>query len=671
MTMKFAALVVSVCLSPVAAYAQAPPSLTRQQRDLLQALVNAVDAAAAQPDTPEVTWQSHTMRASDGSHYVAFSMQPAAGSLPPGPVMLYLRLASVPGSGGPIERSAIREFLAGSRTDPRLLPKRGIAIGEMPVMGPTGSLGSVRQPTSTGSNEMRLMAKERENKRKEQEEREKQRRAELEGKSATVRELFPFEDFDLASNSTRHQARLITRAFTAGPGDYTLFAAWGDPSAPKPATTVKVFKRTLNFPTSSMTALAMSSVIVADDVRVREVPRPPAEQAANPYTIGATDITPAADAVFTRDERLAVAFQVINARPAETGKPDIAVTFRIVRVAGDRETPVASLNPQYYSADTLPADFDVRLGHPIFAAMSAPLTTLSRGDYRLKVQVSDRISGEVTGGDTDFRVVGTPLSLLSEAPSLAPAFRRETVLEAQTIAEIIQALTPASPSPALGRALAVATSGKFADLLVEEPVPAAESGIRTALTGLALFSIGDGSSAVQFQRALQQNAPAAPVQFLTGAARAMQSRDPDAIAAWQAALAATGAPAATSQLLAEAYLRRSEFPRAADVIAAAKNARPSVTWTRLSAAALIATRREAEAISLLESHLAANPDDQETRWLLLHARYGSLVRSASAPVATADRAVERDRFAAEARTYIDAKGANAALAAEWLKVISS
>ena len=65
----------------------------------------------------------------------------------------------------------------------------------------------------------------------------------------------------------------------------------------------------------------------------------------------------------------------------------------------------------------------------------------------------------------------------------------------------------------------------------EEPVASAEAGIRTALTGLALLSIGDGSAAAQFQRALDQNAPIAPTQFLLGAARAMQSRDPDAIAA--------------------------------------------------------------------------------------------------------------------------------------------
>ncbi len=48
--------------------------------------------------------------------------------------------------------------------------------------------------------------------------------------------------------------------------------------------------------------------------------------------------------------------------------PDLAVGFRIVRVSGDRESPVASLNPQYYNSTTLPPDFNLRQGHPLFAA---------------------------------------------------------------------------------------------------------------------------------------------------------------------------------------------------------------------------------------------------------------------------------------------------------------
>ena len=376
------------------------------------------------------------------------------------------------------------------------------------------------------------------------------------------------------------------------------------------------------------------------------------------------EIVPARTSRYGRENNLSLAFQVINAQSNDAGMPDLTVNFRIVRLNGERESAVASLKPQSYNATTLPPEFNLRLGHPIFAAVTAPLATLNRGEYRLKIAVQDRISNAVANTDADFSVIGTAASLLTEAPALGRPFRREVVLDQAVLAPVVDALTPPSPSPALTRALAIAKTGKPADLLVEEPVPPTEAGIRTALTGLALLSIGDASAAVQFQRALQQNAPVAPTQFLLGAARAMQARDPDAIAAWQAAIATGSAPAITAQLLIDTYLRRNDLQRATEL--AATNAPASAAWTRSIASVHIASKREADALALLDAHLAAQADDQDARWLLLHALYSQFARGGKAlPAADADR------FTRHARTYIDAKGANTALAEEWMKVISS
>jgi hypothetical protein len=671
MTTRLAASIVTVCLSAGPALAQAP-ALSRQQRELLQSLLNAVDTAAAQGSAEAQSakadhgkqWQTHVMRASDGSHYVAFTIVPPATTpLPPGPALLYIRLAtSNPQAAQRIaERSAIRDWLAGSRIDPRLLPRRGIAIGEMPVMGATGAMGSQRQPVTTGVNEMRLMALERERAKQKQEEQDKQRRAELEGKAAVTRELFPFEDFDLASQSIRDDGtRIITRAFTAGPGEYDLFVAWADTSNAKPAGTVRVLRQSLSLPPAATTGLTTGSIILADKVSVLAAPYSPAEQSAHPYSIGVMEIAPALDAVYTRDDFLSVAFQIINPRGSDTGMPDLAVGFRIVRVTAEREAPVASLNPQYYNASTLPADFDLRQGHPVFAAVSAPLASLGRGDYRLKIAINDRAAGTSAIADADFRVIGTPASLLAEAPPLGRPFSRDTALAPSALAPLVDALTPASPSPALSRALATARSGKLIDLLVEEPVPASEAGIRTALTGLALISVGDASAAVQLQRALLQNAPAAPVQYLIGAARALQNRDPDAIAAWQAAITTGQAPATTRQLLVETLLRRGENARAATVIAETSQAPASPAWNRLTAATQIANGRYADAIAVLDTHLAANAGDAEARWLLMHALFADVVKGGS-----------KDRFRNEAQRYIDSKAEQAELVSEWLRIVST
>lgn len=344
--------------------------------------------------------------------------------------------------------------------------------------------------------------------------------------------------------------------------------------------------------------------------------------------------------------------------------PDISVEFRIMRLAGERETQVATLKPQVYNATTLPADFNLRLGHPLFAAVTAPLASLARGDYRVKIQVSDRIANSATSIDGDFSIAATPASLLAEAPSLGPAFTRDPVFEPSALGAIVDALSPSAPSPALARALSVARTGRLVDLLVEEPVQASEAGIRTALTGLAYLSIGNASAAAQFQRALLQNAPLAVTQFLLGCSFALQSRDPDAVTAWQSAIGAGSAPALAKQFLLEAYLRRNDVARATDVARTAEAMTP--TWVRLTAATHILARRDTDAVALVTTRLAAAPDDQDARWLLLHALYSQFVRS-GAPLPGA----EAERFAKEARTYIDAKGINAGLAAEWLRIISS
>ena len=109
----------------------------------------------------------------------------------------------------------------------------------MPIFGPTGNLASTtRQPTSSGMTDLALIDLERKRERAKNEERERQRRAELEGKTAAVADVVPFEDFDLASRSIgAGGARVISRALTIGPGDYVLSVGWADPSAATPAST--------------------------------------------------------------------------------------------------------------------------------------------------------------------------------------------------------------------------------------------------------------------------------------------------------------------------------------------------------------------------------------------------------------------------------------------------
>ena len=659
MTTRLAASIVTVCLSAGAVLAQAPPPLSRQQRELLQRLVAEVDRGPATA-MPEPNWLVHVLRASDGSHYVAFSVAPPAQTLPATPVVLYVRLATavVPGETMVTERSIVREWLQGARVDPRMLPqRRGVAIGDMPPMG-AGAIG-VRGGTAIGSGDLQAMALERERSRQRREEEEKRRRAELEGSIVTESDRLPFEDFEVGFAATfADGTRAIQRALTAGPGRYELSVAWADASQPPSKAQYHVARRTLQLAPAAA-AFGLSSIIVADGISVRQAPYNALQQRAHPYTIGLTDITPARDTIFTPSQQIAVAFQIVNPTSSTAGKPDVRISPRITRLSGAREEPVASLSPLVFDAATLPPDFDVRLGHPLIAAFAAPLATIPRGDYRLLVAAEDRIASTVVSARTEFSVIGTPDSLLAEAPSLAPRFKAAEVFDRPVIDEVLDRLAAPGASPAVRRGLESARAGRFADLLVADLVPDSEQGTRAALSGLALLSLANPAAAVEFQRALQLQAPAAAVQFLMGAARAVGGRDVEAIATWEAARQAGFPRPIIDRFIAEAYLRQKDFVRAA----AAIGDRPSDSASMATfAATRIGMRRPAEAIAVIETLLGERPDDADARWLLLHALYAQFVggdRSAGA------------RLRAEAQRYIDTKGQHGRLASEWLKVVTS
>jgi hypothetical protein len=79
------------------------------------------------------------------------------------------------------------------------------------------------------------------------------------------------------------------------------------------------------------------------------------------------------------------------------------------------------------------------------------------------------------------------------------------------------------------------------------------------------------------------------------------------------------------------------------------------------AAARIGERREADAVVILDALLAKSPDDQDARWMLVHALYSGIVAAPGNP---------GQRFVTEAQRYIDAKGRHSALAAEWIAVLA-
>jgi hypothetical protein len=656
-------------VSATAEARQNAPRLSRQQRATLESVVAAVDRAGLDSTVLSPShWQVHVLRASDGSHYIALRGVAREVAAPDTPVTLYVRLAAHVGRGVTTvaQRSAVMEWLRGQRSDP--LPMNAaramtVPQGELPIGGATAIVGDA---ASEAANALRYMDRQRERAAQEREAAERKRRAELENAAkAGAAALLPFEDFDVAARLDRDAAgAAILRSVRAGPGDFDLFVAWSEPPIKDRPGAVRVITRRLELPAATGD-FALSDIVLADAVRRLEDGYPAAQQNAHPYAIGALEATPARDEAFRVDERLAVVFQVINPPARETGKPDVEVGFRVMRLVGGREELVGNLPPQRYTPETLPADFDVAKGHPLFAAVQAPLTKFVRGRYRLTVTATDRVAGRQAVRDALFEVTGTPLSLLNEAPAPGRAFRREAVLAPPVVTAIAGGLRPAAPSDALSRLLEAAAAGRFAELVRDEPVTPAERPAAQALRGLGLFALGDAPRTIapQLQQAIAQGAPAAPVLVVLGATYALGGDDKAALSAWNQARETGVDDASIATLLVDAYMRQGDVTRATAMARAALDARPSdPAAVRGLAATQIAAGLYADALAGLD---ALTSPDADTDFLVVHALYAGFVGE-TAPGATASG---RERLQAVGRRYVDAGGRNAALVQEWLAVV--
>jgi hypothetical protein len=651
--------------------AQRPaPSLSKEQRQALLAAVTA--AGTAPPLAADQLWQLHLLRASDGSHYVAFSVQAPADLSPGQRLALYVRLeprAPTPDATTTAiaPRSAVEEWLLGQRRDPLpMQAKRVVTIptGEMPI----GGLAATSSRDGSGQNSavLGLMERQRQKEREEREARERARREELEGRAAGQRELFPFEDFDMAAHvvAVRGRPAVFRRALTAGPGSYDVVLGWAVLDDKNRPTRTGSLRRFVTLPAAQSAQLQLGSVIIADAIQPQDTPYPAEQQTSHPYSIGSTSIEPAADDVLTNDERLAIAFQILNATATPTGKPDIGIALRLFRRTAGGEEPAATLAPLNYNEETLPGDFNLYQGHPLIAAFAAPLRTLARGDYRLAILATDRLSRTSTTTDARFRIAATPAALLADAPPVSAPVRRSWFVDARVLDRTLATLAPPAASPALQRLLALAGERRFVDLMVTPDVPPSESGLAGLLQTMAAYALGETprSLAVQLKRARDAGAPPGAMLFFLGATHALDGHDSDALRAWTEARAAGWPQDLLAVPMAEARLRLGNI-EAAGALARDALAAGAVDpdLTRLAAAADVAARRYARAIEVLTPRLLREPEDTGALWVMLHALFASLVAE-EAPGATTEGRAQIETIASR---YIAIGGPHRALAEEW------
>jgi hypothetical protein len=212
----------------------------------------------------------------------------------------------------------------------------------------------------------------------------------------------PFEDITLVQDLKDNK---LNRALQLAPGNYDLYIALRekpgkDKKAPAPHTVF--LKEALQVPDLS-SGLAMSSVILADNIEGATAPLSNEQQLQQPYVMSGYNITPNLTRTFKQSGNFNFVYFVYNeGEAAGADKPDLQIDMSFSK-EGDT-TPKATLKPQLFNAQTLPAEFSLKAGHVISVGSGVPLTTFAPGAYHFDVKVTDKTNNASTTHSETFTV---------------------------------------------------------------------------------------------------------------------------------------------------------------------------------------------------------------------------------------------------------------------------
>lgn len=326
--------------APPAATGNAAPRPSRQEQLDIQALVDAVDKAAAgvsiAADVP-VSWISNDfLNGQEGVTFVPFTIRIDPASLASRSAMVYVRVVRSGGEPGPDQ--------------------------------------ATRPGTSTA--------------------------AQGTSNASPARRTYAWENVYAVPVPADG---VLSRAMQVPAGAYDVYVAAkarGDETAPSPAT--GVVRRALTVPDFAAPGLTTSTIVLAKAVEVAEVLASGASE--DPYVFGGTRIVRAENEIFAKAGSLSPIFWIYGATPNASGKPDIQVEYSFYQKRPEGEKYFNKTPPLLLGPGTLPPDFNLTAGSQLTASQAVPLASFPPGEYRLEIKVTDKATGAAVTRNTTFTV---------------------------------------------------------------------------------------------------------------------------------------------------------------------------------------------------------------------------------------------------------------------------
>ena len=393
-----------VCLALLAGQPVAatdPPKrkpLSGEERTAVLALIKAVDVAQETDVTSgDAAWDSHVLKSANQTAYVPFrlSLRDLPNDLKS--AVTYVRAVSRHlGIRAADERSAVREWLVRGNPLPARPPETVyVGLGEMPVGGPAAS--SSRPGVAAPAQASTVLALQ-------QRELERQKAAaEAEKKKGETKRdpfIFPFEDYYVApiKSPRGSDPRMLERALSLPPGEYDVYVAVLDHGRLKTSSPV-VVRHTVTVPDYWNDEIALSSLILASEVRSLAASPSPQEQSDRPYTFGRADVVPVAATSFTPNDVLSVVYQICNYGAPDS---DLVADYNFYRVDDGPRRLFNRTAPQQFGDSDLPAPSPWET--VAFAMQSVSLQTFAPGRYELEVIVRDRLTRRSATGKVTFTI---------------------------------------------------------------------------------------------------------------------------------------------------------------------------------------------------------------------------------------------------------------------------
>jgi hypothetical protein len=196
----------------------------------------------------------------------------------------------------------------------------------------------------------------------------------------------------------------LGRALELPAGEYTLYIAMRErqPKDRKQQPKSVVLAQPLTVPDMN-TGLTTSSVILAKSLDPAPEQLTGQQQLEQPFTISGYKIVPTFGAPIPLAGELMFVFFIYNEGVAASGKPDVDVEYLFYRAAEDKA--FTKLATQSFNATTLPGQFDLNLGHPVFVGQGIPVKDAFKpGDYKLEIKVTDKTNGQTVTRNIPFTV---------------------------------------------------------------------------------------------------------------------------------------------------------------------------------------------------------------------------------------------------------------------------